>query len=641
MAGTWKLRGYVVESPLGRGASSDVWRARIAATGEPVALKRLDLAGVEAQRRARSEAALLTVLDHPNLVRLHDLVTTADAAVLVLDLADGGSLADLLAARRRLAPGEVITAVAPVAAALAYVHRQAVVHGDVTPANILFTRGGVALLADLGVARLTGDESDAESTPAYIDPAVADGCVPAAPSDVFMLGAVAFHALTGAPPWPAQDAAAALAAARSGALPDVAARLVGSDVPAPMAAVIARALAIDPAQRGTAADLALDLRHSGTPVAVELAAGRVRPAGDPWLHAQTAPPRRAVGPEYGQTTPRAPRREPPGGTRAAYRPRHAADPSAYAAAPAGAGATGGATGGAIGAAAVHGAAGAWGGLRGGRTTPTPGPVGSAAGPAGGPERSAAAPRGAPPPTEAVRRARPVVPRQPHRRVPGARVLTLVAVLVLATAGAGVVVARAGPGPRAAGAHAAGGHVAGGRAAGSAAAGSAAAGSAAAGGRAAAARATSSPAAVRSRVGMPVRPGGPAPPGSGSAALRAWWAAALRGLDAVRARAFATRSPALLAGVYRATTLRADDAALLRLLVPAGCGLAGVLTRYDRLRIAASPDRALVTARARIPATTLRCAKRPARRAAPVGPTAIRLELVRTAAGPRVAAQRAG
>ena len=152
-------------------------------------------------RRADAEAALLTALDHPHLVRLHAVVPADGASVLVLDLAEGGSLAELLAARGRLAPGEVITAVAPVAAGLAYLHDQGVVHGDVSSANILFTPGGSPLLADVGVARLTGDDRDAASTPAYVDPAVAAGCVPGPPSDVFMLAAVALHALTGAPLW--------------------------------------------------------------------------------------------------------------------------------------------------------------------------------------------------------------------------------------------------------------------------------------------------------------------------------------------------------------------------------------------------------------------------------------------------------
>lgn len=120
VTGSWRLRGYAVERLLGRGASSEVWRARAHGSGDAVALKRLFIADAEQARRAHAEAALLSVLDHPNLVRLHALVPSDDAAVLVLDLADGGSLAELLATRGRLTPGEVITALAPIAAALAY-----------------------------------------------------------------------------------------------------------------------------------------------------------------------------------------------------------------------------------------------------------------------------------------------------------------------------------------------------------------------------------------------------------------------------------------------------------------------------------------------------------------------------------------
>ena len=268
-----RVRGYVVERWLGSGATSDVWQAHAIRSGAPVALKRIRPAGDDRLVRARAEAALLGALDHPNMVRLHDLIEVDDAVLLVLDLADGGSLADLLRSRGRLAPGEVITAVAPVAAALAYLHDNGVVHGDVSAANVLFTGGGVPLLADVGVARLTGDERDAEANPAYVDPAVAAGAVPGTPSDVFMLGGVALHALTGRPPWSSDGPGAS-----ANALPGVADRLLTADLPDAIAAPVRRALAVDPQRRGTAADLALDLGHSGRAVAVDLAAGRVLPA---------------------------------------------------------------------------------------------------------------------------------------------------------------------------------------------------------------------------------------------------------------------------------------------------------------------------------------------------------------------------
>src|SRR5438105_2514918 len=111
MAGSWRVPGYVVEELLGRGASSEVWAGRIGRAGDRVALKRVFVADRGAWQRVRTEAALLTTLDHPNLVRLHDVVPIKDALVLVLDLAAGGTLAELLVARGRLSVGEVITAV--------------------------------------------------------------------------------------------------------------------------------------------------------------------------------------------------------------------------------------------------------------------------------------------------------------------------------------------------------------------------------------------------------------------------------------------------------------------------------------------------------------------------------------------------
>ena len=153
----WRLPGFVIGELLGSGNSSEVWAARIAATGERVALKRVALTEPDALRAARTEAALLTALDHPHLIRLHALIPTPDAAVLVLDLADGGSLADLLARRGRLAVGEVVTALAPIGAALACAHQHGVLHGDVTPGNVLFTAIGLPMLADLGVGRIVGD----------------------------------------------------------------------------------------------------------------------------------------------------------------------------------------------------------------------------------------------------------------------------------------------------------------------------------------------------------------------------------------------------------------------------------------------------------------------------------------------------
>ena len=268
----WQLPGFVVGELLGSGNSSEVWAAGIAATGERVALKRVALTEPDALRAARTEAALLTALDHPHLVRLHALIPTPEAAVLVLDLADGGSLADMLARRSRLGVGEVVTALAPIGAALAYAHHRGVLHGDVTPGNVLFTSIGLPMLGDLGVARIVGDSGAVRCTPEYIDPAVARGFVPGPSSDVFMLGAIALRALTGSPVWRGTTTAGILADAAAGDLGHLRDRLAG--LPPPIVAVLEQALVAEPHLRCTAAEFALDLRHSAVPMPVELSAGR-------------------------------------------------------------------------------------------------------------------------------------------------------------------------------------------------------------------------------------------------------------------------------------------------------------------------------------------------------------------------------
>jgi hypothetical protein len=197
------LAGFDAVELLGYGSGGEVWLARERATGLPVALKRLRPGADLATRdRLRREAAVLAGVDHPHVVRLRSVHGDGDALVLVLDLAAGGSLARLLATRRRLGPGEVVTIAVPLAQALAAAHAQGLVHGDVTPANVLFAADGRPLLSDLGVARLLGaGPGEVGGTRGYLDPAVLAGAAPGPASDVHGLAATCLAALTGHPPY--------------------------------------------------------------------------------------------------------------------------------------------------------------------------------------------------------------------------------------------------------------------------------------------------------------------------------------------------------------------------------------------------------------------------------------------------------
>lgn len=274
----WRISGYVAEELVGFGGSGEVWRGRVARSEEPVALKRLRAADESARARLRREATLLAALDHPHLVRVRECVRTDEADVLVMDYAPRGSLAALLRMRRQLTPGEVVTVIAPIAAALAHAHGEGLVHGDVTASNILFAADGRPVLTDLGVSRVLADRGAVHATPDYVDPVVARGAAPGQVSDVFSLAAVAFHALTGLPPWNAATVDDTIAVAAGGEVPDLVE--LAPQVPAQLVHVLRRALSPEPSARGSAAELALDVRHAcpPEPVAFTDAPASVGPA---------------------------------------------------------------------------------------------------------------------------------------------------------------------------------------------------------------------------------------------------------------------------------------------------------------------------------------------------------------------------
>jgi hypothetical protein len=245
-----EVPGYDVVSPLGTGGSGEVWLAQERESADLVALKILRASNDEARR----EAALLTQISHDHIVRLRSTVPTPDGLVLVLDHAAGGSLAELLEARGRLAPGEVVTFAVPIAQALAEIHARGLVHGDVAPGNVLFTAEGRPLLADLGFSRLAGEMlPHVGATPDFADPAIAAGGRPDPASDVYGLGAICHAALVGVPPC------------------GVLLRTGAPHVPVALADLVDAALAPDRAARPPADLIAMLLLEACTPSPIQLA----------------------------------------------------------------------------------------------------------------------------------------------------------------------------------------------------------------------------------------------------------------------------------------------------------------------------------------------------------------------------------
>ncbi len=245
------VRGYTLEGVVGRGSMGTVWRARqVASDGRVVALKRVPAGDPLLAERLRREGRALARLDHPHVVRVLEIVPDGDGVAIAMQYAPGGSLADRLARQGRLAPGDAVAVLAPIADALGSAHRHGIVHRDVKPANILFTSDGEPLLSDFGIARssaerpLTAPDVRGLGTAEYLDPAVADGAPPDARSDVYALGTVAYEVLAGRRPFTGGPPLAVLRAADRGQAPPL-----GPDVPPALARAVATAMARDPRDR--------------------------------------------------------------------------------------------------------------------------------------------------------------------------------------------------------------------------------------------------------------------------------------------------------------------------------------------------------------------------------------------------------
>lgn len=254
--------GHVLRQVIGRGASSTVYAARSASTGEEEAVKVTDPAVKPPDyvlALAAREQAIQQRVSSEHVVRLRDTVRLADGAVaLVMDLADGGSLEELVARRGALVPGEVATMVTPLATTLAELRAAGVVHTDLAPGNVLFTRDGKPMLADYDAARIVGElhPQAATGTPGFVAPEVRDGGLPTAAGDVWSLGALAWYALSGGRT-PPDDAS------------ETATRVLG---PA-LGAVVGPMLVRDPAARAAPADVAAGVYRAATPTPVRLLLG--------------------------------------------------------------------------------------------------------------------------------------------------------------------------------------------------------------------------------------------------------------------------------------------------------------------------------------------------------------------------------
>jgi predicted Ser/Thr protein kinase len=207
---------------LGHGGFGTVWEAVDNQLGRPVALKIAHAPDRDTEQRMQREARALAAVDHPNCVRVYDLVEEPDGLALVMEYLNGQSLATAVDGQGPLDDVAAGRLWATMAGALAAAHQKGVLHRDVKPSNVIVDPGGMAHLIDFGIARSVGDSKLTATgmmigTPDFVAPETAAG-EPASPSsDAWQLAATISYALSGQPPRGTRETpmAALMAAARA------------------------------------------------------------------------------------------------------------------------------------------------------------------------------------------------------------------------------------------------------------------------------------------------------------------------------------------------------------------------------------------------------------------------------------------
>ncbi|HEY5549372.1 MAG TPA: protein kinase [Coriobacteriia bacterium] len=267
------LGRYRPLAELGEGGHGAVDLAFDTKMARRVAIKRIPITkrGIQilSHTTGLKEARTAALLNHPNIVTVHEWDTDADEAFLIMEHVDGVSLSELLDLYAPLNIDEAAAVLTPIAEAMVFAHDNGVLHLDLKPDNVLVTRDGLVKVADFGVAALTnaaGQALSAGGTLGYMPPEQLRGEFVDVRTDVWAFAALAFQVLTGAVPFASDSIEGALFKAERTGVP-VPGEFEPS-LPRPIDDVLMTSLATDaddrhPDLRSLAADL---MEHLGDAV---------------------------------------------------------------------------------------------------------------------------------------------------------------------------------------------------------------------------------------------------------------------------------------------------------------------------------------------------------------------------------------
>lgn len=234
---------------LGAGTSGEVFLAVDNRLNRDVALKRLfptpHRDGLEA--RAIAEGRLLARIRHPNVVTVFAVEQVEGRIGIITERLSGRTLAEHLRVSGPLTVAECAEVGVDLCGALAAVHDAGLLHRDIKAQNVMREGSGRTVLMDFGAGHTLDGSAAPAGTPLYLAPEVLDGQPATRASDIYSAGVLLYHLLTGTFPAPG-DTVAAIRDAHRGA-PPVPLRELRPDVPPALAAVLATAMARDPAER--------------------------------------------------------------------------------------------------------------------------------------------------------------------------------------------------------------------------------------------------------------------------------------------------------------------------------------------------------------------------------------------------------
>ncbi len=269
-----KIGKYKLIREVGRGATATVYLAEHPQYPDPVALKLVrfdDKAKDEAKwnrrlmKLLRAERDVSSRLDHPNIIKIFDTTVEKDYAYIVMEYFPGTTLEQYCTFQNLLPLHRVIGMIFKCAMALDYAYRQGIVHRDIKPANILVDEQDNVKITDFGLALNISKKSASDSTfimgvgsPAYMSPEQIKGYPLNQKTDLFSLGVVLFHILTGRLPFRAKNPAQLIYKIINTEPPQVS--QINSELPEQLDGVIRRALEKDLYSRyKNGADFAKDL----------------------------------------------------------------------------------------------------------------------------------------------------------------------------------------------------------------------------------------------------------------------------------------------------------------------------------------------------------------------------------------------